>query len=269
MLSSPYSFSEPMSTAAGFSPEIIFVSAKRIFRYSPETYGASPLRWATGIVSSPQGVVRGFPGASISLGCPNKSIAPFSFPRYLSRSSNLSYVKPRTAPRIVPFVLGDHPAVAIVSVALTGARILPVAGPRVQLLAIVQGSRCTFESPNSLNRSSVQWLARSSCGEPVSRGPIRSVRYFMLDFSSAWSDFTCSSIFVSISTIGSGFGASAFAASAEGRYGRGRRGNISCSCAVLYAHAASTCAPSFRSSFHTLSNVSDWLWCVLLYSAPS
>src|SRR6266436_6672559 len=77
---------------------------------------------------------------------------------------------------------------------------------------------------------------------------MRSVRYFMLDFSSAWSDLTCSRIFVSISTIGSGFGASAFAASVDGRYGRGRRGNISCSCAVLYAHAASTCAPSFRRS---------------------
>src|SRR5229473_5342134 len=269
MLSSPYSFSEPTSTAVGFSSEIIFVIAMRIFRYAPETYGASPLGWAMGIVSSPQGVIIGFPGASISLGCPNRIIVPFSFPRYLSKSSNLSYAKPRTAPRIVSFVLGDHPAVAIVSVASFGERIRPVANPRVQLFAIVQGSRCAFESPNSLNRSSVQWLARSSCGEPVSRGPMRSVRYFKLDFSSAWSDFTCSRIFVSISTIGSGFGASAFAASAEGRYGRGRRGNISGNCAVLYAHAASTCAPSFRSSFHTLSNVSDWLWCVLPYSAPS
>src|SRR6267142_1574462 len=164
-----------------------------------------------------------------------------------------------TAPRIVPFVLGDHHAVAIVSVASVGARILPSAGPHYQLFSIVHDSRCAFESPNSLNRSSIQWLARSSCGEPVSRGPIRSVRYFMLDFSSAWSDFNCSRIFVSISTIGSGFGASAFSASADGRYGRGRRGNISGNCAVLYAHAASTCAPSFRSSFHTLSNVSDWL----------
>src|SRR5437867_7678832 len=141
MLSSPYSFSEPTSTAVGFSSEIIFVSAMRIFRYAPETYGASPLGYTTGIVSSPQGVVRGFPGASISLGCPNKTIAPFSFPRYLSRSSSLSYAKPRAAPRTTPLVLGDHPAVAIVSVALTGARILPDAGPRVQLFAIVQGSR--------------------------------------------------------------------------------------------------------------------------------
>src|SRR6266852_533775 len=110
MLSSPYSFSEPMSTAAGFSPEIIFVSAKRIFRYSPETYGASPLGCATGIVSSPQGVVIGFPGASISLRCPNKTIAPFSFPRYFSRSSNFSYVTPTTGPRTGPFEPGDDSA---------------------------------------------------------------------------------------------------------------------------------------------------------------
>src|SRR6267154_871318 len=75
-------------------------------------------------------------------------------------------------------------------------------------------------------------------------------------------------IFLSVSTIGSVFGVSNLAA-AGAIGGTGRRGSISGNCAVLYAHAASTCAPWLMSSFQTLSNVSDWLWCVLKYSAIS
>src|SRR5258708_33614668 len=75
-------------------------------------------------------------------------------------------------------------------------------------------------------------------------------------------------IFLSVSTIGSVFGVSNFAEAGR-TGGSGRRGSISGNCAVLYAHAASTWAPWLISSFQTLSNVSDWLWCVLKYSAIS
>lgn len=43
----------------------------------------------------------------------------------------------------------------------------------------------------------------------------------------------------------------------------GFRGNMSGSCAVLYAKTASTCAPSVKSSQRTRSSVSACEWCVL------
>ena len=101
----------------------------------------------------------GFDGPSISPGRSNSTIAPFSFPLYCSKSSSFSNAHANHRPRTGPFVLGDHPAAASVNICSVGAITRPVAGPRVQLFAIVHGSRCAFASPSALNCSSVQWLA--------------------------------------------------------------------------------------------------------------
>ena len=86
-----------------------------------------------------------------------------------------------------------------------------------------------------------------------------SVKNCKLAFSSGSSAFTCARIFVSISLRGSGFAEAAlassesvglafassffFASTLVALAGIGRRGSIAGNCAVLYAHAASTCAP--------------------------
>src|SRR6266436_1536551 len=80
-------------------------------------------------------------------------------------------------PRIVPGVLGDHPAEAIVNGCSAGAIIRALAIPRVHECAIVHGSRCTFTSPYFFICSAVHSLAFLSCGDPVSRAPILSERY--------------------------------------------------------------------------------------------
>src|SRR5260370_41263241 len=118
----------------------------------------------SGIVLLSQGVAKGNSGASILRRQPNKTIAPFSFPLYCSRSSSFSNVTPTTGPRTEPFVLGDHPAEASVNVCSVGRISRPLAGPRVQLLAIVQSSKCTLVRPTALHCSAVQWLAQSRCG---------------------------------------------------------------------------------------------------------
>src|SRR6266404_2160068 len=119
--------------------------------------GISFTACASGIVLSLHGVANGNPGATILRGRPNKTIAPLSFPLYCSRSSTFSKTTPTTDPRTDPFVLGDHPAAANVNICSVGTTNRPVAGPRVQLFAIVQSSRCTFASPAALNCSAVQW----------------------------------------------------------------------------------------------------------------
>src|SRR5258708_39229156 len=134
-------------------------------------------------------------------------MAALGSPLYGSRSSIFSNVTPTTGPRTGPFVLGDHPAEASVNVCSVGTISRPVDGPRVQLFAIVQSSRCTFERPADLNCSAVQWLAWSSFAEPVRRGPICSVRYVRFAFKAGASDLTFSTIFVSTSAIGSAFDA--------------------------------------------------------------
>src|ERR1035438_2306381 len=96
------------------------------------------------MVSSFHGVINGFRGSSISLGCPKRIIAPFSLPRYFSKSSRFWYATPATGPRTAPSVLADHPPVASVKDCSAGARIRPVAGPRVQLFAMLHGSRRTL-----------------------------------------------------------------------------------------------------------------------------
>src|ERR1700732_3931413 len=104
--------------------------------------GISFAACARGIVLSPQGVARGDAGVSILRGRSNNTMAPLSFPLYGSRSSNFSNLTPTIGPRTVPLVLGDHPAEANVKVCSVGTTSRPVAGPRVQLFAIAQSSRC-------------------------------------------------------------------------------------------------------------------------------
>jgi len=136
-----------------------------------------------GIVLCPHGVRIGFRGGSISFGRPNITIFPASFPLYFSRSSGVSASTPISVPFTVPFVAADHPTCASVSSCAAGEATRPHAAPRVQLLATVQLSRCAFCNPSALNCSCVQWLALSSCGEPVSRGPTCVVKYVKSAFN--------------------------------------------------------------------------------------
>src|SRR6266851_3145755 len=101
----------------------------------------------------------GFDGPSVSPGRSNSTIAPCNFPRYFCKLSSFCTPTATTAPRTGPFVLGDHPAAANVNTCSVGVITFPVAGPRVQLFAIVQGSRCAFSSPSAFNCSNVQLLA--------------------------------------------------------------------------------------------------------------
>src|SRR6266851_6863322 len=112
------------------------------------------------------------------------TIAPFSFPRYFSKSSFVFASKYTTGPRTIPLVPGDHPADAIVKGCSVGDTIRARAVPRVQVWAMVQGSNFTLVRPYSRNLAAVQSFACFSCGEPVSRGPISSDRYSRL--SIAW-----------------------------------------------------------------------------------
>src|SRR6266851_3254417 len=158
MFSSPYHFSEPRSTAPTPSSSKNFACACRKFLDASEPYGlpASAFGSATGTVFSPHGVINGFPGETISTGRPMTTIAPFNLPLYCCKSSGFSAATPITGPRSAPFVAADQPAVSSASTWCDGEMIWPVAGPRVQLLPIVQGSRCAAERPASLKRSNVQ-----------------------------------------------------------------------------------------------------------------
>src|SRR5262249_18780391 len=125
------------------------------------------------------GVTIGFIGGSVSRGRPNATIAPNNLPLYFRSSSGLVMGTPMTLPLSVPFVLGDQPAAASVSSCTDGEIVFPQAPvpcPRVQLLAIFQGSWWTFERPMALNCSAAHSLAFFSSGEPVRRGPMLSVR---------------------------------------------------------------------------------------------
>src|SRR6202171_4694581 len=142
MFNKPYHFSEPRSTAPTPSSSKNFVCAYRKFLDDAEPYGllASGFGSATGTVFSPHGVINGFPGETISTGCPTMTIAPFNFPLYRCKSSTFSDATPITGPRRAPFVATDQPAVSSVSTWRVGEMICPVAGPRVQLFAMVHGS---------------------------------------------------------------------------------------------------------------------------------
>src|SRR6266404_1842065 len=115
------------------------------------------------------------------------TIAPFSFPRYFSKSSSVLMSTYTTEPRTTPAVPGAQPADAIVSGCSVGDTMRACAVPRVQECAMVHGSRCTFVRPYSRNFTAVQSLACFNCGEPVSRGPMASPRYSLFCITSLWS----------------------------------------------------------------------------------
>src|SRR5215472_13461472 len=87
-------------------------------------------------------------------------------------------------PRTLPFVLGDHPAEAIVSGCSVGEMIRAEAVPRVHERAMVHGSRCTLERPYLRNSSAVHSFACFNCGDPVSRGPMLSDKYSRFSIAS-------------------------------------------------------------------------------------
>ena len=98
---------------------------------SPATRGC-----ASGSDISLNGVKMGFSAGSSSKAGPTSTIAPFSLPLYWSRSSGFWLLIPITLARTGPFVLGDHPAAAMVSLCSVGATIFALAAPRVQPVAI-------------------------------------------------------------------------------------------------------------------------------------
>src|SRR5882672_2979281 len=120
---------------------------------------------------------------------------------------------------MVPKLLADHAAAARLSSCTVGEVILPhapVPCPRVQLEEIFQGSWWTLERPSALNCSAAHSLACLSCGEPVIRGPILSVRWVKSACNCVLSAFTCSMIFLSASEVGSGSAAAALRAASSG-----------------------------------------------------
>src|SRR6266478_855349 len=105
------------------------------------------------------------------------TMAPFSFPWNFAKSFFSFASKYITAPVIVPGVLGDHPAAAIVSGCSVGLTMRALAFPRVHERSIVQPSRCAFAAPYLANISRVHSFACLSCAEPVNRGPMLSEMY--------------------------------------------------------------------------------------------
>jgi len=91
-----------------------------------------------------------------------------------------------TVPRSSPFVAADQPAVPA-SVRVSGKNIsVPLPGPARPAIRDgpwLHGVHSQGRVP--LKRSTVQWLAWSSCGEPVSRGPMRSAKYTRFAFRAA------------------------------------------------------------------------------------
>jgi len=151
-----------------------------------KSIGLSLLGVEIGILPSPHGVSIGFFGSTSSNRTVEDDDSPFEFSAVLIE---VFYFFPRRTPATRPRtgLCAGRPT-RCCQIQCMRRRRNDAPGRRlggVQLLAIVQSSRCAFARPACLNCSSVQWLASSSCFDPVSRGPMRSVRYVRLALSSS------------------------------------------------------------------------------------
>ena len=102
---------------------------------------------------------------------------PANWPLSFSSSSFDLTLRRTPSPCTGPFVPGVQASGSASSSAWSGA-VIRTAQPLVVPAAAERApsvSRCALESPHAANCSRVHSLAAFTCGEPVSRGPIRSI----------------------------------------------------------------------------------------------
>ena len=101
---------------------------------------------------------------------------PASWPRYFSASASDSILTFTTLPRRGPSVPGVKPRGTASRVAGMGLIIWTTARSSDQPRPNWNPSRWALARPHDSSRWRVQSLASRICGEPVTRGPITSVR---------------------------------------------------------------------------------------------